>query len=136
MISRRRALPGPLGYRAGVLQNGKALVNVAAGTVALSASTTNYVECSRAGVVTKLSQKGLVWDSCEGEMLMALPADSGITTPEKFLFSVKPTDTATVAKLQALRDIVAIPGACERAADFLVDAIAARQTPAAIRRAA
>ncbi len=47
-----------------------------------------------------------------------------------------PSRAATVAKLQALRDIVAVPGACERAADFLVDAIATRQKPAAIRRAA
>ena len=41
------------GYRAGRLYNGKAIVDVVAGTVALSASTTNYVECSRAGVVSK-----------------------------------------------------------------------------------
>jgi hypothetical protein len=41
------------GYRAGRLYNGKAIVDVVAGTVALTASTTNYVECSRAGVVSK-----------------------------------------------------------------------------------
>ena len=40
-------------YFAGRLYNGKAIVDVAAGTVALTLSTTNYVECSRAGVVSK-----------------------------------------------------------------------------------
>lgn len=40
-------------YFAGRIFNGKAIVDVAAGTVALTASNTNYVECSRAGVVSK-----------------------------------------------------------------------------------
>ncbi|MGB7158550.1 MAG: hypothetical protein WBD40_10825 [Tepidisphaeraceae bacterium] len=41
------------GHRGGRLFNGSTIVTVGAGTVALSASTTNYVECSRAGVVSK-----------------------------------------------------------------------------------
>lgn len=41
------------GYKAGRLFNGSTTISVAAGTVALSASATNYVECSRAGVVSK-----------------------------------------------------------------------------------
>jgi hypothetical protein len=40
-------------YKAGRLFNGTAIVSVAAGTVLLSSSTTNYVEVSRAGVVSK-----------------------------------------------------------------------------------
>ena len=41
------------GHLGGRLFNGNAIVSVAAGTVLLSSSTTNYVEVSRAGVVSK-----------------------------------------------------------------------------------
>ena len=41
------------GYKAGRFHNGKAVVPVAAGTIALSPSTTNYIEVDRAGVVAK-----------------------------------------------------------------------------------
>lgn len=41
-----------LGYGAGRFHNGLALVSVAAGTIALSASNTNYVEVNRAGTVS------------------------------------------------------------------------------------
>lgn len=61
----------------------------------------NYSNGSRAGVVTKLSKKGMVWDSWEGELLMSLPADSGIVQPERFAFSIGPDDTTTVGKVQA-----------------------------------
>jgi hypothetical protein len=40
------------GYSAGRFHNGKSLVSVGAGTVALSASATNYVEVDRAGTVS------------------------------------------------------------------------------------
>lgn len=40
-----------LGYQAGRFHNGKALVSVAAGTIALAPSTTNYVEVDRAGAL-------------------------------------------------------------------------------------
>lgn len=40
------------GYRGGRIWNGNAFVSVSAGTVALSGSTTNYVEVSAAGVVS------------------------------------------------------------------------------------
>lgn len=40
------------GYRAGRFHNGLAVVSVAAGTLALSASLTNYVEVDRAGTVS------------------------------------------------------------------------------------
>jgi hypothetical protein len=39
------------GYNVGRLHNGKALVAIAAGTIALAASNTNYVEVDRAGAV-------------------------------------------------------------------------------------
>src|SRR5947207_2184256 len=41
------------GYKAGRFYNGSAIVEVAAGTVVLSATATNYVEVSPAGVVSK-----------------------------------------------------------------------------------
>lgn len=41
------------GYKAGRFHNGKTLVTVAAGTILLSASSTNYVEVDRAGTVYK-----------------------------------------------------------------------------------
>lgn len=51
----------------------------------------NYSNGERVGVVTKLSEKGLIWKSYEGEMLMALPAEvAGTTQPEKFEFNVSP----------------------------------------------
>lgn len=54
---------------------------------------------TRVGVVTKLSEKGLVYKSWEGEMLMALPASVANTTePEKFEFNVDP---AAIAKVMA-----------------------------------
>lgn len=57
----------------------------------LSACAPNYSNGTRVGVVTKLSEKGLIWKSWEGEMLMALPSDvSGATQPEKFIFNVSP----------------------------------------------
>jgi hypothetical protein len=59
----------------------------------------NYSNGERVGIVTKLSKKGLIWDSWEGEMIMALPADiAGTTTPEKFEFNVAPE---CVDKVQA-----------------------------------
>ena len=69
--------------------------------VALVGCGKNYSNGTRAGVVTKLSNKGLVWDSWEGELVMALPSETGIVAPEKFHFSINPDDTATVAKVQA-----------------------------------
>lgn len=51
----------------------------------------NYSDGERVGVVTKLSNKGLIWKSWEGELLMALPVDvAGTTQPEKFIFNVSP----------------------------------------------
>src|SRR5436190_16604839 len=41
-----------LGYKAGRFLSGLAIVNVAAGTIALSASATNYVEVSSGGTVS------------------------------------------------------------------------------------
>jgi hypothetical protein len=57
----------------------------------LTACGENYSNGDRAGIVTKLSQKGLVFKSWEGEMLVALPAEiAGTTQPEKFAFNVSP----------------------------------------------
>ena len=65
-----------------------------------SACAPNYSNGSRIGIVTKLSEKGVIFKSWEGEMLMALPpaaAASG-AQPEKFEFNV---DRAVVPKVQA-----------------------------------
>ena len=61
----------------------------------------NFSSGTRAGVVTKLSEKGLLWKSLEGDLVMALPPESGISIPEHFRFSVDPDDIVTVDKLQA-----------------------------------
>jgi hypothetical protein len=51
----------------------------------------NYSNGERAGVITKLSEKGLIFKSWEGEMLIALPAAvAGTTQPENFAFNVAP----------------------------------------------
>ena len=60
-------------------------------TVSFAACGKNYSNGERTGVVTKLGEKGLIWKSWEGEMLMALPIDvAGTTQPEKFKFNVSP----------------------------------------------
>jgi hypothetical protein len=52
----------------------------------------NYSNGSRIGIVTKLSEKGVIWKSWEGEMLMALPPQAAASgaQPEKFEFNVDP----------------------------------------------
>src|SRR4051812_34322542 len=42
-----------LGYHGGRIRSGGAVITVAASTIALSSSTTNYVEVNSAGVVSK-----------------------------------------------------------------------------------
>jgi hypothetical protein len=50
----------------------------------------NYSNGERVGIVTKLSEKGVIFKSWEGELLMALPIDvAGTTQPEKFAFNVE-----------------------------------------------
>jgi len=62
----------------------------------------NYSTGTRVGVVTKLSKKGIVWDSWEGELLMALPSEvGGSVQPEKFSFSIGGNDTVVVSMVQA-----------------------------------
>lgn len=59
----------------------------------------NYSNGTRIGVVTKLSEKGIIWKSWEGSMLVALPIEvAGQTQPEKFDFNVDP---AAVYKVRA-----------------------------------
>ena len=55
----------------------------------MTACGENYSNGDRSGIVTKLSQKGLIFKSWEGEMLVALPEEvAGTTEPEKFAFNV------------------------------------------------
>lgn len=65
----------------------------------LAACGPNYSNGTRLGVVTKLSQKGLIFKSWEGELLVALPQSvASATQPEKFEFNVDP---ACVDKVRA-----------------------------------
>lgn len=65
--------------------------------LAVSACGENYSNGERAGVVTKLSEKGLIFKSWEGELLVALPIGvAGTTQPEKFPFNVAPEAVAQV----------------------------------------
>jgi len=57
-----------------------------------------YSSGSRMGLVTKLSEKGLIFKSWEGELLMALPIEvAGTVEPEKFCFNV---DSKVVSDVQ------------------------------------
>jgi hypothetical protein len=59
--------------------------------IALSACAPNFSEGTRVGVVTKLSHKGLIWKSWEGEMTQALSAETAMTgQAPRFTFNVDP----------------------------------------------
>ena len=69
----------------------KKLIIVLMLTASLMSCGANYSNGERTGIVTKLSEKGIIWNSWEGEMLMALPIEVSCTTrPEKFEFNVSP----------------------------------------------
>lgn len=52
----------------------------------------DYSNGSRYGIITKLSLKGVIFESWEGEALMSLPFDqSNVVQPEKFEFNVDPS---------------------------------------------
>lgn len=59
-----------------------------------------YSTGERTGVVTKISQKGFIWKTWEGEMnLGGMSADScGVMTPNVWHFSIK--DTEVVKQIQ------------------------------------
>jgi len=68
----------------------------------LCACGPNYSNGTRTGVITKLSEKGLIFKSWEGEMLVALPSSvASATQPEKFEFNVSPE---CVEKVKAALD--------------------------------
>lgn len=70
-----------------------------------SACGANYSTGDRIGVVTKLSNRGLIFKSWEGEMLVALPAGVSAIQPEKFEFNVNPSAVPKVqAAMQNWRD--------------------------------
>jgi hypothetical protein len=49
----------------------------------------NYSTGERVGIITKLSEKGLIFKSWEASMLIALPIEvAGTTQPETFEFNV------------------------------------------------
>lgn len=63
----------------------------------LSGCGSNYSQGERVGIVTKLSEKGLIFKSYEGQMVLALPISvAGQTNPETFEFTA---DRSVVDKL-------------------------------------
>ena len=68
----------------------------------LTACGQNYSNGERVGIVTKLSEKGLIFKSWEGEMLIALPVEvAGTTQPENFVFNVAPEAVGKVKNAMA-----------------------------------
>lgn len=65
-------------------------------TIIISSCFPNYSNGTRVGVVTKLSEKGFIFKSWEGEMLMALPSGVSAISPEKFRFTVEPEVASNV----------------------------------------
>lgn len=75
------------------------LTVLALAAVMVSACAPHYSEGERVGVVTKLSYKGLIFKSWEGQLVAALPIEvAGQTQPETFRFS-SASDSETVHKL-------------------------------------
>jgi len=80
-----------------------AIIGILAAMAIPALSTPNgvmpgYSKGERTGVVNKLSQKGIIWKSWEGEILMTVKG-AQTTTPEKFCFSVR--DPLVIKKLQS-----------------------------------
>jgi len=69
----------------------------------LSACAPHYSEGSRSGIVTKLSYKGIIWKSWEGEMVMGgmRQDEGGNAVTNVFAFNVDP---ACVREVQAAQD--------------------------------
>lgn len=63
---------------------------------ALGGANIEYSEGSRTGVVYKISKKGLIWDTWEGELSLQLTArdSEGQLVNEKFKFSVSDPEVA------------------------------------------
>lgn len=61
---------------------------VVVGLVFTAACAPNYSNGTRIGVVTKLSERGLIYKSWEGSMLIALPSTVSAIQPEVFEFNV------------------------------------------------
>jgi hypothetical protein len=66
----------------------------------VSACGRDYSSGSRIGVVTKISHKGVIWKSWEGEALLALPNANPTMAPEKFTFNVAPEAVDKVRSAQ------------------------------------
>ena len=76
------------GYRAGRIFNGKSVITVAAGTLLLSASNTNYVECSRAGVVSSNTSAFTSGAIPLYSITTGVSTISAVTNKKNFLFTV------------------------------------------------
>src|SRR5215813_10492576 len=61
--------------------------------VLLAGIAPHYSEGSRAGIIVKVSRKGLFWKSYEGEMLTAGPQGFSV---EKFEFNIEPENVNQV----------------------------------------
>lgn len=87
------------GYDAGRLFNGESIVSVSAGTLALSASATNYVEVSRGGVVSK-NTTGFTTGSVPLYQIVTGASSITTVTNKKTLLSVLSSNTK-LARVQA-----------------------------------
>jgi len=99
------------------------LILLAAGWVWLTLNW-NYSEGERAGYVQKLSKKGWICKTWEGELaLVTMPG----AIPEKFLFTVPDDDTASLINAMAGRRVVLkyeqhkfIPSSCFGETEYFV----------------
>lgn len=71
-------------------------------TLALSACGQNYSNGTRTGVVQKFSEKGLIWKSWEGELLMGgvVISEGGSIAPQIFRFNADPAVASKVQEAQ------------------------------------
>lgn len=61
--------------------------------ISLASCCPHYSEGERIGIITKISEKGFIFKSWQGEMLMIV---TGTIQPEKFEFSVDPSVVSSV----------------------------------------
>ena len=76
------------GYKAGRIFNGKTVISVSAGTLLLSASNTNYVECSRSGTVSSNTSAFSTGAIPLYQITTGVSTISTVTNKKNFLFTV------------------------------------------------
>jgi hypothetical protein len=98
------------GYKAGRLHNGKTLVTVVAGTIALSASSTNYIEVDRAGTVFKTTVGFTSGRMPLYEVVCGLSSITSVTSRKPLLCLLGPRSTdGSMLSAAAATKVVEIP---------------------------